>query len=131
MAEQAGEVCTDCNPAPASSPSSSSSPSTSQSTATSTPRTPRISIEYCVQCRWMLRATWLSQELLTTFGDIIGEIALIPGKSAVFQIKVGDELVWDRKRDGGFPEVKDAKQRIRDIIAPDMSLGHSDTPTKK
>ena len=29
----------------------------------------RIEIEYCTQCRWMLRAAWVAQELLTTFED--------------------------------------------------------------
>ena len=37
-----------------------------------------------------------------------------------------EELVWDRKADGGFPEIKVLKQRVRDIIAPERNLGHSD-----
>ncbi|KAI9317758.1 Rdx family-domain-containing protein [Dichotomocladium elegans] len=89
-------------------------------------RSPRVSIEYCTKCRWMLRATWLGQELLTTFDTLIGELAVIPGDSAVFRIKVNDVLIWDRKEKGRFPEVKEVKQLVRDIIAPDMSLGHSD-----
>ncbi|MGL5495811.1 MAG: Rdx family protein, partial [Aeromonas sobria] len=28
---------------------------------------PRIEIRYCTLCRWMLRAAWLAQELLSTF----------------------------------------------------------------
>lgn len=28
---------------------------------------PRIEIVYCTQCRWLLRAGWTAQELLTTF----------------------------------------------------------------
>ncbi|KAL1930854.1 hypothetical protein VTP01DRAFT_9991 [Rhizomucor pusillus] len=89
-------------------------------------RKPRISIEYCTKCRWMLRAAWMGQELLTTFDNVIGELALIPGSSAVFRVKVNDTLVWDRKEKGGLPDIKELKQLIRDIIAPDMSLGHSD-----
>ncbi|ORX53637.1 hypothetical protein DM01DRAFT_1047921 [Hesseltinella vesiculosa] len=87
---------------------------------------PRVSIEYCPRCRWMLRAAWLGQELLTTFENEVGEVALIPGESAVFLIKVNDVTVWDRKVDGGFPEAKVLKQRVRDIIVPEKSLGHSD-----
>ncbi len=26
-------------------------------------RRPRIEIEYCTQCRWLLRAGWMAQEL--------------------------------------------------------------------
>ncbi|KAI8062467.1 seleno protein W-related [Gongronella butleri] len=87
---------------------------------------PRVSIEYCPRCRWMLRAAWLAQELLTTFENDVGEVALIPGDTGVFLIKVDDATVWDRKVDGGFPEAKVLKQRVRDIIAPAKSLGHSD-----
>ncbi|GAL65442.1 Rdx family protein [Jejuia pallidilutea] len=28
-------------------------------------------IIYCTQCQWLLRATWMSQELLTTFNTTI------------------------------------------------------------
>ncbi|HAK28203.1 MAG TPA: hypothetical protein DCO90_03000, partial [Sphingobacterium sp.] len=34
--------------------------------------------------------------------------------------------IFDRKRAGRFPEIKELKQLIRDLIAPDKSLGHSD-----
>lgn len=35
-----------------------------------------------------LRAGWMAQELLLTFGNTIGELALIPGKSATFIVRV-------------------------------------------
>ncbi|CAG8688100.1 14298_t:CDS:2, partial [Dentiscutata erythropus] len=90
------------------------------------PRSPRISIEYCTQCRWVLRAGWTAQELLVTFGTIIGEVALIPGVNAVFIVQIDGETIWDRKKEGRFPELKELKQLIRNKIAPDMNLGHSD-----
>lgn len=34
--------------------------------------------------------------------------------------------MWDRTVDGGFPETKVLKQRVRDIIDPQRNLGHSD-----
>jgi predicted Rdx family selenoprotein len=40
-------------------------------------------------------------------------------------------LIWDRKAEGGFPETKVLKQRIRDHLQPDRDLGHSDTAVKK
>jgi selenoprotein W-related protein len=89
-------------------------------------RTPRIEIRYCTQCRWLLRAAWMGQELLTTFAEELGEIALVPGTGGVFQIRVNEELIWDRETAGGFPEVKDLKQLVRDRIAPQKDLGHSD-----
>ena len=87
---------------------------------------PRVEITYCTQCRWMLRAAWMAQELLTTFSDEVGEVALVPGSSGVFDVRAGERLVWSRKRDGGFPDIKQLKQLVRDEIAPERSLGHSD-----
>lgn len=87
---------------------------------------PRVSITYCTQCRWLLRAAWLAQELLTTFEEELGEVGLRPGTGGVFEIRVGNELIWSRKQEGRFPEAKEVKQRIRDRIAPDRHLGHSD-----
>lgn len=90
------------------------------------PRSPRIEIFYCTQCRWLLRAGWTAQELLTTFQDEIGEVALIPGTGGVFDVRVDDRLVWSRKQEGRFPEMKELKQRLRDVLAPERDLGHSD-----
>ena len=90
-------------------------------------RTPRVEIEYCTQCRWLLRAGWTAQELLTTFQDELGEVALIPGTGGVFEVRVGDALVWSRAGEGRFPELKELKRRVRDVVAPDRPLGHSDT----
>ena len=89
-------------------------------------RTPRVEIEYCTQCRWLLRAGWTAQELLTTFQGEIGEVALVPGTGGVFDVRVGDRMVWSRLEEGRFPELKELKQRLRDQIAPGRSLGHSD-----
>jgi selenoprotein W-related protein len=89
-------------------------------------RSPRVSIEYCTQCRWLLRAAWLAQELLTTFSAELGEVALLPGRGGVFEVRVDDVVVWSRKEEERFPEAKELKQRVRDLIAPDRDLGHSD-----
>jgi selenoprotein W-related protein len=87
---------------------------------------PRIAILYCTQCNWLLRSAWMAQELLSTFGDSLGEVALIPGTGGNFEIHVGDTLIWERKRDGGFPGPKELKQRVRDVIEPGRDLGHTD-----
>lgn len=84
----------------------------------------------------MLRAAYFGQELLSTFGSDIGEIALIPATGGLFQVQLTHQpqdskepqvvLLWDRKTEGGFPETKVLKQLVRDQIDPKRNLGHSD-----
>ena len=85
-----------------------------------------IEIRYCTQCRWLLRAAWMAQELLTTFEREITELTLRPGTGGVFEVIANGELIWSRKEAGGFPEITELKQRVRDVIAPDKDLGHVD-----
>ncbi|MER5173153.1 SelT/SelW/SelH family protein [Thioclava sp. GXIMD2076] len=89
-------------------------------------RKPKISITYCTGCNWLLRAGWMAQELLQTFTEDLGEVALVPGYGGVYEIRLEGELIWERKRDGGFPEPKEIKRRIRDVIFPGRDLGHID-----
>lgn len=92
---------------------------------------PRIAIHYCTQCNWMLRAAWIAQEILHTFSDNVREVALIPATGGLYEIYLNEEKIWCRKADGGFPEAKEIKQRIRDQIDPERSLGHSDSPVRR
>ena len=96
--------------------------------------TNRISIEYCTGCRWMLKSFWLAQELLTTFEGELDAITVIPSRTTtgIFSIRYnGKELLWDRKEQGGFPSPKGLKQIVRDLVAPDQFLGHSDTEERQ
>ncbi|WP_072802506.1 SelT/SelW/SelH family protein [Rhodococcoides yunnanense] len=86
----------------------------------------RVTIEYCTQCQWLLRAGWMAQELLNTFGRELGEVALIPGTGGIFRVEVDGNLVWDRKERNGFPEITTLKQLVRDRVAPERDLGHVD-----
>jgi len=89
---------------------------------------PILTITYCTQCNWLLRAAWMAQEVLQTFGPDIGGVTLIPGTGGIYEITLDGTLIWERKRDGGFPDVKALKQRVRDHIDPDRDLGHIDRP---
>jgi len=93
------------------------------------PKQPRVEIEYCTQCRWLLRAAWMAQELLTTFAAELGEVALLPGSGGTFEVRVEGETIWSRAAQGRFPEAKELKQRIRDRVVPGRSLGHVDRPS--
>ncbi len=89
-----------------------------------------VSITYCPRCRWLLRAAWMAQELLVTFERELREVALRPGGEGVYEVRLGDALIWSRADEGRFPEPKELKQRIRDRIAPDRGLGHSDRSSR-
>ena len=89
-------------------------------------QSPRIEIHYCTQCRFILRANWIAQELLMTFAERLGELALVPSSGGVFTIILDGEEIFSRKEQGRFPDSKELKQLIRDRIDPDMPLGHSD-----
>lgn len=91
---------------------------------------PQVTITYCIGCNWLLRAGWMAQELLQTFQDALGGVTLVPGEmGGVFEITVDGHVIWERKRDGGFPDVKELKSRVRDQIEPDRDLGHLDRAT--
>jgi len=86
-----------------------------------------IEITYCRLCGWGLRAGWTAQELLATFAEEIGSVALTPDATGgVFEVRADGELIWSRKERGRFPEMKELKQLVRNRIAPGRSLGHSD-----
>lgn len=87
---------------------------------------PVVTITYCTGCNWLLRSAWMAQELLSTFQNDLGEVALRPGTGGAFEITLNGTVIWERKRDGGFPDIKVLKQMVRDRIDPARSLGHID-----
>lgn len=88
---------------------------------------PELKIEYCIGCRWLLRAGWIAQELLTTFETDLGSVNLRPSELAgTFVVSINGCILWDRAVAGRFPEMKELKQIVRDQIVPTRDLGHVD-----
>ena len=87
----------------------------------------KVKIIYCVNCGWLPRATWMAQELLNTFSQVVNELTLVPSSGGIFEIYANNKLVWSRKNMEGSPEIKKLKQLLRDEIAPEMDLGHTDS----
>jgi selenoprotein W-related protein len=86
-----------------------------------------ITIEYCPKCGWMLRAAYMAQELLTTFSAHIHGVLLRPSQiEGRYTLFCDAQILFDRKTEGRFPEIKELKQLVRDQVAPGLSLGHSD-----
>ena len=91
---------------------------------------PIMTITYCPKCHWLLRAAYMAQEFLTTFEEELRGVTLQPSEiNGSFSISINDKKIFDRKEFGGFSEIKELKQLVRDIIAPGKDLGHTDTKT--
>ena len=87
---------------------------------------PEITITYCTGCNWLLRAGWMAQELLSTFGPALGRVSIVPGDGGIFRVEMDGEVIWDRKANDGFPEAKILKRLVRDRAWPERDLGHVD-----
>jgi selenoprotein W-related protein len=83
----------------------------------------KIEIKYCSKCRWLLRSSWMAQEILSTFEEEVDELSLLPCSGGVFEIMANGNVIWSRKDMGRFPEITELKQCVRDAIAPDKDLG--------
>ena len=82
-------------------------------------KAPVVRITYCTQCHWLLRAGWMAQELLSTFSTELGEVVLVPGTGGIFTITCDEQLIWERKRDGGFPDAAKLKM-LQSYQAPSL-----------
>ena len=69
----------------------------------------------------------MAQEILTTFTDDVKQVTLIPSEvGGSYKIFVDEKKIFDRKEYNGFPEIKEIKQLVRDLVNPGKSLGHAD-----
>jgi selenoprotein W-related protein len=85
---------------------------------------PRIEITYCTRCKFLLRAAWLAQELLTTFESELSEVALRPGSGGIFEVRLDGEVIASNANVAAIPDVGEVKRLLRDRIAPGRRIGH-------
>lgn len=85
-----------------------------------------VEIEFCIKCNWLLRSAWMAQELISTFGEDLKGVMLIPGENGIFEIRIEGFVLWSLKDKGKFPEIKELKKTVRDFAFPDKPLGHID-----
>ena len=85
---------------------------------------PRIEIHYCTRCRFMLRAAYMAQELLTSFEKELGEVALVPGSGGIFEVRLDGETLATNRETKVMPESGEVKRLLRDRIAPGRTIGH-------
>ena len=85
---------------------------------------PRLEIEYCTKCKFQLRAGWLAQELLATFEQELGEVALVPGSNGIFEVRLDGVAIASNRESKKMPEVSEVKRLVRDRVAPERRIGH-------
>ncbi len=85
---------------------------------------PRVEITYCTQCRFLLRAAWLAQELLSSFENELGEVALRPGSGGIFEVRLDGEVIASNRESKQMPDPALVKRLIRDRVAPERQIGH-------
>jgi selenoprotein W-related protein len=85
---------------------------------------PRVEITYCTRCKFLLRASWLAQELLSTFEAELGEVAIRPGRGGIFEVTLDGEVVATNRDGAAMPDAADVKRLLRDRIAPERRIGH-------
>lgn len=84
----------------------------------------RVEITYCRKCRFMLRAAWLAQELLTTFEEDLTEVAIKPGSGGIFEVALDGEVIATNRETKQMPDPVEVKRAVRDRIDPDRKIGH-------
>lgn len=84
----------------------------------------RVEITYCTRCKFLLRAAWLAQELLTTFESDLNEVALRPGSGGIFEVRLNGEVISTNANGGAIPDAGEVKRLLRDRIAPGRRIGH-------
>ena len=85
---------------------------------------PRIEITYCTRCKFLLRAAWLAQELLSAFESELSEVALRPGSGGIFEVRLDGEVIASNADAAKMPDPTEVKRLLRDRIAPGRRIGH-------
>ena len=84
----------------------------------------RVEITYCSRCKFLLRASWLAQEFLTTFESELDEVALRPASGGIFEVRLNGEVIASNADGGAMPDPAQVKRLLRDRIAPGRQIGH-------
>lgn len=73
-----------------------------------------VNIEYCVPCGLREYAVETQDALLEEFGRDLDGVRLQPGHGGVFEVRVDDELVWDRAEHDGEIDLAAITKAVHD-----------------
>lgn len=85
-----------------------------------------LDIRLCPKCKWLFRATWISQELYNLLESDLESIKLVQSDSGVFEVYCKKNIIFSRHVEKVFIDIAIIKQRLRNLIDPERDLGHTD-----
>ncbi len=71
-----------------------------------------LSIEFCTSWGYGQKAVTALGVLVRLFKNDVSEFKLIPSSGGVFEVKVGDNLVFSKKELGRFPELDELTELV-------------------
>jgi selenoprotein W-related protein len=77
-----------------------------------------ISIEYCFECAYTLRALRAAEDLLLEYEPRIKQIALVPAGDGLFEVTVDGRLVFSRAKLGRHAEAGELVEKVGAALRP-------------
>lgn len=75
-----------------------------------------ISITYCTSWGYIGRAVALTRSLLNEHKNNLEMVKLIPSEGGVFEIHLGEDLIFSKKELDRYPEKDEVEDLIRDAL---------------
>ena len=73
----------------------------------------KVTIEYCVPCRFEKQAEQLAEEIKVQFSKRISHVDLVPTQSVGnFEVSLGNNLIYSKKKTGRLPHPGEVEQLI-------------------
>jgi len=80
-------------------------------------KTPAVRIDFCFECGYTRRANKLAGDVMEEFGDFLpGGVAIVPGDREIFDVWLGERLLFSRKQVGRFPNDREIEDQLIEIL---------------
>ncbi len=75
-----------------------------------------VEIKYCSPCKYLPLALRQAELLLNEFGLKIKALKLVPGDHGVYDIKVGNRIIYSTKKEGRFPDYEAIQVAVSKLV---------------
>jgi len=84
---------------------------------------PNISVFYCVKSKYLACASWIVQEILSTFQDDVNSATLVPSlEKGKFIVTLDNVVIWDKKERNRLPDIDELKRVVSNYFSSDVSI---------